>query len=74
MKWWKTMLKMMLSPILVLKKEKHLKTDYGKNKIHIVNDTDKILGLANADKCDVIGECKDNCLMLQHTASYLRKK
>ena len=29
-----------------------------KNKIHVVNDTDKNLGPANADKSDVIKECK----------------
>jgi len=29
-----------------------------KNKIHVVNDTDKNLGPANADKSDVIMECK----------------
>ena len=34
-------------------------TDYGKqNKIHVINDTDKKLGPANADKSDVINECK----------------
>ena len=29
-----------------------------KNKIHVINDTDKNLGPANADKSDVIKECK----------------
>ena len=29
-----------------------------KNKIQVINDTDKNLGPANADKCDVISECK----------------
>ena len=29
-----------------------------KNKIHVINDTDKNLGPANADKSDVISECK----------------
>ena len=29
-----------------------------KNKIHVINDTDKNLGPANADKSDVITECK----------------
>ena len=29
-----------------------------KNKIHVINDTDKNLGPANADKTDVITECK----------------
>ena len=29
-----------------------------KNKVHIINDTDKNLGPANADKSDVIVECK----------------
>ena len=29
-----------------------------KNKVHVVNDTDKNLGPANADKTDVIKECK----------------
>ena len=29
-----------------------------KNKVHIINDTDKTLGPANADKFDVIMECK----------------
>ena len=29
-----------------------------KNRIHVINDTDKNLGPANADKSDVINECK----------------
>ena len=29
-----------------------------KNKIDVVNDTDKNLGPVNVDKCDVIRECK----------------
>ena len=29
-----------------------------KNKIHVINDTDKNLGPANADKSDIIKECK----------------
>ena len=29
-----------------------------KNRIHVINDTDKNLGPANADKSDVIKECK----------------
>ena len=29
-----------------------------KNHIHVINDTDKNLGPANADKSDVINECK----------------
>ena len=29
-----------------------------KNKIHITNDKDKNLGPTNADKCEVIKECK----------------
>ena len=29
-----------------------------KNKIHVINDTDKNLGPANADKSDLIKECK----------------
>ena len=29
-----------------------------KNKIHVINDTDKNLGPESADKSDVIGECR----------------
>ena len=29
-----------------------------KNRVHVINDTDKNLGPANADKSDVINECK----------------
>ena len=29
-----------------------------KNYVHVINDTDKNLGPANADKSDVINECK----------------
>ena len=29
-----------------------------KNRVHVINDTDKNLGPANADKSDVIKECK----------------
>ena len=28
------------------------------NRVHVINDTDKNLGPANADKTDVINECK----------------
>ena len=29
-----------------------------KNKVHVINDTDKNLGPVNADKYDVIMKCK----------------
>ena len=29
-----------------------------KNRVHVINDTDKNLGPANADKSDVINECQ----------------
>ena len=35
-----------------------------KNKIHIINDTDKKLGLENADKLDMVESVTDNCLTL----------
>ena len=31
--------------------------DYGENRIHVINDTDKNIGPANADKSDVIKGC-----------------
>ena len=40
-----------------------------KNKIHVTNDTDKNLGPANADKSDVINECKRQ---LFDVATYLK--
>ena len=40
-----------------------------KNKIHVINDTDKNLGPANADKSDVINECKRQ---LFDVATYLK--
>ena len=40
-----------------------------KNKIHVINDTDKNLGPANADKCDIIMECKRQLL---DVATYLK--
>ena len=40
-----------------------------KNKIHVINDTDKNRGPANADKSDVINECKRQ---LFDVATYLK--
>ena len=40
-----------------------------KNKVHVINDTGKNLGPANADKCDVIMECKRQLL---DVATYLK--
>ena len=49
----------MVNPIWVGKKKRALhKLVTEKNKIHVINDTDKNLGPANADKSDVINKCK----------------
>ena len=42
-----------------------------KNVVHVVNDTDKNLGAAVADKTDVIVECKRQ---FTRTLNYLWKK
>ena len=53
------MLNSIVFPTLAKKKRTALiKLIAEKNKIQVINDTDKNLGPANADKCDVINECK----------------
>ena len=45
-----------------------------KNKVHVVNDTDKNLGPANADKSDVIRECKRQLFDTMTYLKYPRRK
>ena len=49
--------------------EKRNKLVTEKNKIHVINDTDKNLGPANADKSDIINKCKRH---LFDVATYLK--
>ena len=48
---------------------RNFKIGYEKNKIHVINDTDKNLGPTNADYSDVIKECKRQ---LFDIATYLK--